>query len=163
VAIRNRMNHVAAGLLDSFYSRCNELDGFWALGMLYQEVQAAPYKVTLDLLARTATPAGHSAMLMTERYAEFLKRALVKKNLALEDLAEASVTVQFKVDVPRYYFQPHWIGDAFTCTVVLRRSADQATYMAYGKCMPNDPRLFRQGGRSGMRDIQSAGMSKGPC
>jgi len=61
VAIRNRMNHVAAGLLGSFCSRCNSLEGYWALGMLYQEAKEAPYRVTLDLLSRTATPAGHNA------------------------------------------------------------------------------------------------------
>ncbi|QJE01871.1 hypothetical protein HH212_19125 [Massilia forsythiae] len=73
------MNHVAAGLLDSFYSRCNALDGFWALGMLYREVQEAPYLVTLDLLARTATPAGPGADSIAARYADFLGKALSKK------------------------------------------------------------------------------------
>lgn len=151
MAIRNRMNHVAAGLLSSFYSRCNELDGFWALGMLYQEVQDAPYRVTLDLLARTATPAGHHADLIARRYADFLAHALSKKKLRLDDLTAASVTVQFKADVPRHAFQPGWFGDAFTCTVTLSRATDRAMYAACGKCMPNDPRLFVQGGARSTR------------
>jgi hypothetical protein len=151
------MNHVAAGLLSSFYSRCNELEGFWALGMLYAEVQPAPYRVTLDLLARTATPAGPNAVLIAARYVDFLRHALLKKNLRVEDLTEATVTVQFNTDIPQRDFQPHWIGDAFTCTVRLRRSDDQAIYTAHGKCLPNDPRLFRQGGcRSAKTQVQTA-------
>ena len=75
MAIRKRMNHVAAGLLDSFYSRCNDIQGYWALGMLYEEAQSAPYRVTLDLLARTATPAGPHADLLANGYADFLKLA----------------------------------------------------------------------------------------
>ncbi|MDB5791596.1 MAG: hypothetical protein JWQ80_1620 [Massilia sp.] len=147
MAIRKRMNHVAAGLLASFYSRCNDLEGFWALGMLYEEVQAEPYRVELDLLARTATPTGHNAVLIAARYADFLRHALLKKNLRVEELTEATVTVQFKADIPRQYFQPHWIGDVFTCTVRLRGSDDEAIYTAHGKCMPNDPRLFARGAR----------------
>jgi len=146
VAIRKRMNHVAAGLLGAFYSRCNELNGFWALGMLYKEVQSEPYRVTLDLLAETATPRGPNAILIATRYGEFLRRALLKKDLRAEDLTEATVTVQFKAKIPPMRFQPHWVGDAFTCTVTLQRSDTKATYTVNGKCMPNDPRLFSQGG-----------------
>jgi hypothetical protein len=151
LAIRQRMNHVAAGLLDSFYSRCNDLDGFWALGMLYEEVQTAPYCVELDLLKQTARPGGQNAVRIAVRYADFLRRALLKKNLQVEDLTEASVTVQFKANVPSTHFQPHWIGDAFTCTVRLRRLDDQVTFMAHGKCMPNDTRVFTQGGSHSTR------------
>lgn len=146
MAIRQRMNHVAAGLLASFYSRRNELEGFWALGMLYQEVQSDPYHLKLDLLARTATSSGHNAALIATRYADYLQRALSKKNLRVEDLHEATVAVQFKAEVPVTHFQPHWIGDVFSCTVTLRRPNRNATYTAYGKCMPNDPRLFTRGG-----------------
>ena len=145
------MNHVAAGLLDSFYSRCNDLEGFWALGMLYAEVQTAPYCVELDLLKQTARPGGQNAALLAMRYADFLRRALLKKNLHVEDLTEASVTLQFKANVPLMHFQPHWIGDAFTCTVKLRRLDDQVTFMAHGKCMPNDTRVFTQGGSHSTR------------
>lgn len=146
MAIRQRMNHVAAGLLHSFYSRCNELEGYWALGKLYEEVQSEPYRVELDLLARTATPAGRNAVIIAVQYADFLRRALSKKDLRVDDLTEATVTVQFKANVPDVRFQPDWIGDAFSCTVTLRRPDDQASYTAHGKCMPNDPRLFSKGG-----------------
>ena len=148
MAIRKRMNHVAAGLLHSFNSRCNDLDGFWTMGMLYEEVQWEPYCVELDLLARTATPAGHNAVLIAGRYGDFLRHALLKKNVRAEDLTEATVTVQFKADIPRRYFQAHEIGDPFTCTVRLRRADDEAIYTAYGKCMPNDPRLFSRSARA---------------
>lgn len=142
MAIRKRMNHVAAGLLHSFSSRCNDLEGFWALGMLYDEVQSEPYRVELDLLARTATPAGPNALAIAGRYAEFLRRALLKKKLRVEDLTAAAVTLQFKADVPGRRFQPDSIGDPFACTVTLRGAADEASYTAYGKCMPNNARVF---------------------
>lgn len=142
MAIRKRMNHVAAGLLHSFSSRNNDVEGFWGLGMLYDEVQSAPYRVELDLLARTATPAGHNAVLIAGRYAHFLRHALSKKNLRAEDLAAATVTLQFKADAPRQYFPPDWIGDVFTCTVTLRTSDEKASYTAYGKCMPTSARGF---------------------
>lgn len=147
MAIRKRMNHVAAGLLDSFYSRCNALQGYWALGMLYEEVPSAPYRVTLDLLARTAAPAGPRAELVAARYGDFLTLALLKKNLRVEALTEATVALQFKADIPRPRLPPHCIGEAFACTVTLRGAGSLAQYTAVGACLPNDTRLFRQGGR----------------
>lgn len=147
MAIRNRLNHVAAGLLSSFYSRCNEVDGFWALGMLYKEVLEAPHCVTLDLLSRTAMPARCSALYVTGRYAEFLERALAKKDLRAGDLTKAEVRIRFKADTALPSVRPDWIGDVFTCTVVLQRADDRALLTAYGKCMPNDPALFRQSAR----------------
>ncbi|QJE01872.1 hypothetical protein HH212_19135 [Massilia forsythiae] len=56
------------------------------------------------------------------------------------------MTIQFKADVPGGRFQPHWIGDPFICTVMLRRSNVESIYTAFGKCLPNDPSLFRRGG-----------------
>jgi hypothetical protein len=142
VAIRKRMNHVATGLLHSFCSRCNDLDGFWALGMLYEEVQSAPYCVELDLLMQTALPAGYHAGRIAAHYAEYFRRALSKKNLRAEDFTAATVTVQFKAVIPSTRFPPHWIGDPFTCTVRLRSLDDEAVYTAHGRCLPNSARSF---------------------
>ena len=147
MAIRNRMNHVAAGLLASFCARGNAVDGYWALGMLYQEVQSAPHRVTLDLLAQTANPPGNNAALIAARYAGYLGRALVKQNVPLQELNEAMVTLQFKADITLDYVPPYWMGDLFACTVTLRGAGHEARYDAYGKCLPNDPHLFRQGGQ----------------
>ena len=148
MALRKRMNHVAAGLLGSFNGRDNDLDGFWAIGMLYEELRSAPYRVELDLLTPTATPVGSSAVLIAGRYADFLRHALVKKNLQAQDLLEATVTLQFKADSPGRYFPPHLIGDPYTCTVTLRSANDEAIYTAHGKCMPHDPRLFSRSARA---------------
>ena len=148
MAIRKRMNHVAAGLRDSFYSRCNAIQGYWALGMLYEEAQAAPHRLTLDLLARTATPAGPHADLAATRYADFLTLALLKKNLGVDELSQATVVLQFKADIVCPRAQPDWIGDTFACTVTLGGAGGVAHYAAVGKCMPNTAHVFfLQGGQ----------------
>lgn len=65
----------------------------------------------------------------------------------MEALTQATVALQFKADILRPRLPPHCIGEAFACTVTLRGARSLAQYTAVGACLPNDTRLFRQGGR----------------
>ncbi|HEX8611968.1 MAG TPA: hypothetical protein VF800_11835 [Telluria sp.] len=141
-------NHVAAGLLQSFVSRNNDVGGFWALGVLYREVSASDGGVLLNLLDGAAAPSTPGAAIVASNYAVFLRRALLAKGIGLEELEEASVLVQFNTALADRPVDVQCQGDPFVCTVTLRSvHGKEAVMRAAGRCLRGMPEQFS--GRAG--------------
>lgn len=137
-----KLRHLAAGLLDSFVNRDNDVEGKWALGVLYAE---EPGGVRLDLLRWEATPATAAAVTVARNYGERLRRALPKVRLARDDLVEATVEVTFDTApavLPSWY---QATGEPFDCVITLRnRFGQQVVRRAHGRCRRWEPYLFSQ-------------------
>lgn len=94
------LKHVAAGVSQSFVGRNNDVGGYRALGELYKEASAPDYAFLLLLLDGVAIPSTRGASQVAKNDAAFLQRALVNKGIALAELAQASVYIQFNADLP---------------------------------------------------------------
>lgn len=113
-----KLRHVAAGLLASFICRNNDFAGYWAPGLLYREC-GADLRVRLNLLEPGVVPSPGIATAVAREYAEFLRRALVKHGLRVEQLAQADVELRFDADVALDDAGSGCIGEPFVCTVTL--------------------------------------------
>lgn len=116
---RRKLNHLGAGLLDTFISRYNDYEGYWAFGVMYREAQASANRIDIDLLAATAQPETPAAASVARTYAHYLRRASARLGVELDELASASIVLAFGLPpVPR---NPgcYQVGDPFTCTLRL--------------------------------------------
>ncbi|NNG22188.1 hypothetical protein [Telluria aromaticivorans] len=136
---RRKLNHFSAGLLDTFITRYNDYEGYWAFGVLYREVQASANRMQLDLLAATAQPEAPAACSVARTYARYLHQAIAKLGVRLEELESASMVIEFGLPpVPR---NPNLVqvGDPFTCTLhVVTRDGRRATRQKLAQCMRVD-------------------------
>lgn len=140
-----RLRHLAAGLLASFISRNNDVEGYWAPGMLYAQLPGSA--VRLDLLRWNAEPASAAAVTVARNYGERLRRALPKISLAGDELTEAAIEVVFDTapSVPTVLFFTS--GEPFDCVITLRnRHGQQVVRRAHGRCRRLEPGLFSRRG-----------------
>lgn len=136
---RSRLNHAAAGLLSHFISRNNNVNQFWALGVLYSTVPDAPHIVKLDLKHAGAIPQTHIAASLATTYQLWLRKALGKLNVPWKTLQAAVVTLQFDADIPRPDTYGYLYGDPYVCVIELRSaSGHSARYRAQGLCQRQD-------------------------
>ena len=136
---RRKLNHLGAGLLDTFISRYNDYEGYWAFGVMYREAQASANHMQLDLLAATAQPEAPAACSVARTYARYLRQAIARLGVGLEELESASIAIEFGLPpVPR---NPNLVqvGDPFTCTFhVVTRDGRKASRQKLAHCMRVD-------------------------
>ncbi|MFB0583439.1 hypothetical protein [Aeromonas salmonicida] len=54
---RKELICVASGIINSFSSRNNDIDGYWGLGKLYKAIEPVESKVvSIELITKVATP-----------------------------------------------------------------------------------------------------------
>lgn len=135
---RRKFNHTAAGLLNKFVSRNNDIDGYWGLGVLYMEARASANRVAFDLLDEAAQPASPVCISVVRTWAAYLRMALARHGLTSHALAAATVSIEFDLVLPK---RPLYIpyGDPFECVAHLQ-AADgrEFTRRRTGYCLPND-------------------------
>lgn len=96
---RRELRGVADGLLGSFVSRNNDVDGYWALGklLLFALARREP-RVVLDLVAGELRPPGDRFVRMAARYREMLLRHVEGRRLSARSVAGALLEVSFGPD-----------------------------------------------------------------
>lgn len=130
------LNHVAAGLLQCFVGRNNDVGGLWALGVLYDEARAPHYSLHLNMLDASAVPSTPTSARVAGTFAVFSQRALDAKGIGLDELEEARVDVQFKTALQDRPIHRKYQGDPFVCTVTLRSvQGKQAVMTDVGRCV----------------------------
>ncbi|USX13581.1 hypothetical protein NHH88_28680 [Oxalobacteraceae bacterium OTU3CAMAD1] len=140
-----KLRHIAGGLAGSFVRRNNDVGGQWALGLLYRDAPQ-DQRVQLNLLEHTTIPSTNIARQVARNYGEFLRRAAIKKDVPLEELAEAKVELSFDADL--HIPGEGWVvvGDVFLCTVTLTlKDSRIASTQRMGRCLRYEKGQF--GGR----------------
>ncbi|QPI52584.1 hypothetical protein IV454_14475 [Massilia antarctica] len=137
------LKHVAAGISQSFVSRNNDVGGYWALGELYKECSAPDYAFLLSLLDGISIPSTPAASQVVKNYAMFLQRALVSQGIALGELEDANVFIQFDTASPERALDVQCQGDPFLCIVTLSTwQGKTAVAHAFGRCLRNRWGMF---------------------
>jgi len=144
MASMKRLRNIGAGLLSSFMSRNNGVEGWWAPGLLYNE---APQGVMcLDLLAWEAAPPGAAAGTVARTYGDMLRRALLRERIDAAELAAATVELRFGTAARPVRYRT--TGEPFDCTVTLRtRDGRAVTRQEHDRCTRHQPWLFSRSGR----------------
>jgi hypothetical protein len=141
---RSELQNIANGLLGTFVSRNNDIDGYWGLGMLRSFADSTGVQqLTIDLLETNAQP--HVIESCKQRFRDWLRQALEKQSASVESLTTAQIKVSFFSTFESF---PSLVKDTrglpYECFVEIRvgtGTTSNATKL--GVCAPNDPQVDR--------------------
>lgn len=146
---RRQLNNLACGIAGKFVSRNNDIDGYWALGLLYTVADTAgTKKVHLDLISKKSIPSFKYPDRLVSHYSEYMQHQLAKFKLEGYVVA-ATIDIEFNVEP-----QPHdllrkstW-GDPFNCCVTLTDDLDCQHKCAVRRwCAQHNPERERRSTR----------------
>jgi len=128
---RGRIRNIAHGLLGTFVSRYNDIDGYWGIGILrlFAE-QNGLSKVDIDV---TNPPIpferGTPVSIIEEKYQRWLRNALVREKIDPESVTGAKIELRFSTfeEFPNIIRDTR--GQPYVCTVRIAR-ANGNTYEA---------------------------------
>lgn len=118
---RKELKGIAFGIASSFSSRNNDVDGYWALGLLYKlAAEAGSSCFSLNMKSGQSTPAFRFSRRIMEPYATFLGDQLKKKGFEWCHVESAIIVLDFNVSPTKrqVMFKSTW-GEPFACRVHL--------------------------------------------
>lgn len=145
---KSNFQNIVNGLLGTFVSRNNDIDGYWGLGILRSTVEArGGQQVEINLLS--ADSQNGPIELSKKKYRSWLEKSLTKQGLAISSLSVAQIKVRFATSFEEF---PEVIKDTrglpYECTVEIGRGAEKL-YAArkVGVCATHDPSKDRKSTR----------------
>lgn len=135
---RRDFRGVAFGLLGAFVSRNNDVNGYWALGKLYEHVKAFNAgEIRVDLVRSVITPPSTEFSHIVGHFRQMLADQLAARSLPNEWLRDVNIRVKFSgeksvsVDNPR---------DGFECLVTITDDLGHVHQARdSGECWVHDP------------------------
>ena len=150
MARRKQLKGIAHGLLGTFISRYNDIDGYWGLGVLRRCASNNNLsKIIIDLLVQSRDFAIDSPVSFTERtYRSWLFNTLEKVGLDSGVLERAEIHLVFGTfsEFPKVVRDTR--GEPYQCRVLLKFK-DGPLYSAskLGVCAVHDPAKDRRSTR----------------
>jgi hypothetical protein len=144
---RKELKGISAGIANSFISRNNDVDGYWAMGILYKiAFTSGDNKFSLNLLSGASSPKFKYSKRIAKPYYEYMLRQLKKKGLEEDQVATAIVDLDFNVPHTKKHKMFRWTwGEPFMCRVTITDDLDKIhIYEEYGWCGQHDPERERR-------------------
>ncbi|MDH7447747.1 hypothetical protein [Aquimarina sp. 2201CG14-23] len=92
MAKRKLFKNIANGILGSFVSRNNDVNGYWGIGKLYSlMINKNKYEVEIDLIKQTISPNKNEFNSMIQYFSNKLSSQMLQKNLKKSFLKEAKI------------------------------------------------------------------------
>lgn len=93
---RKRLNGAAAGILGAFVSRNNDIDGYWAVGVVYSEIDDLDLsEVTFRLLEGEVVPDLKCGSVLSGKYREAAIRVLKAHGVNPDEIVRADIVIRF--------------------------------------------------------------------
>ncbi len=151
MARRRELKNIANGLLNSFNSRNNDIDGYWGIGVLCLFAKDNEIsEVWFDLMNRESSGAPSPIGALTARYREMLDRLLERRGLPGTWVKSAELSICF--DAP-FEHKFHYFGSAlgvkhYICTLEITDDlGHKHSARADGNCWPHNPKKESRSGR----------------
>lgn len=94
MAKRKEFKTIADGLVNSFISRNNDVHGYWGIGKLYSHMTSTESnELKIDLIQRTIEPPNKEFTVLINEFANRLISQIKKRQLNLEFLKKAELTM----------------------------------------------------------------------
>lgn len=141
MARRKELSSLANGILGSFISRNNDVDGYWGIGKLYEfALSQQTAEITVDLLTQEIFPESEQLVSIAQTYGQKLVSMLSAYGGCITWIAVARMVVVFERDslstVSTHSTQ--W-GDPFTCTCrIVDDRGQRYSKTAKGYCRPHN-------------------------
>lgn len=148
---RKDIGSIASGIVGSFASRNNDVDGYWALGKLYKFAESSGGReVVLELLTGAVQPHTHEFDLMLAFYRSKLLDYLARRGIPPEFVVSATVSVCIESAAPpNFHNRQYSVGNP--CVVTCDIKDDNGRHhlaRAYSKCHPHDPKKESRSARA---------------
>lgn len=138
---RGELKDVALGVLGSFVSRNNDVDGYWCLGLLRALADAQRVSsLRLDLTGQATEPRDELTALTAATYREALLRQLARRGIAQGVISKAEIHVDFNASASVFASLPTY-GQPTRCSICLldeRGQEHRQTVMT--ACATHDPK-----------------------
>ena len=147
---RKELKGISSGIASSFISRNNDVDGYWAMGILYKiAFESGDNKFTLNLLSGESSPKFKYSKRIAKPYHEYLLNQLEKKGLEEYQIAAAIVELDFNISHTKKHKMFHWTwGEPFMCRVTVSDDLGKKhIHEEYGWCGKHDPDRERRSTR----------------
>ena len=152
---RNEMKGIAAGVVGKFTSRNNDIDGYWAMGILYQTaIRNKTSELSLNLKTGESVPKYKHSKQLAAPFLEYIYCQMNKRNWDIFRLKQAMVELHFRIQLDPtkdFLYKNSW-GEPYKCIVLLTDDRDKNyTFETKGWCAQHNPSKER---RSTRADIQ---------
>jgi len=141
MARRKELGSIASGLVGSFNSRNNDVDGYWALGKLYRLLESTERKlVCVELVSGCIQPETNEFDVMLSSYKERLHGYISNRRIPFNWVVSARISVEFEANFdPKYHSGIQVMGRPciVTCDIEDDHGRHHVAY-AYSNCWPHD-------------------------
>ena len=141
LAKKNEYKVIADGIISSFVSRNNDVDGYWGIGKLYSLSTSLNADVTIiDLIERSITPKAERFLPMINHYSQKLVKLQDKRGLSKESLKDVKIYVSCtrNLDITVYdSWSPHLVSCEIKLTL---ENGSTFTQVRSVRCRPHDPK-----------------------
>ncbi len=147
---RNELRGIAAGIAGKFISRNTDIDGYWAMGVLYEAADKGFAKhIRLDLLSGESLPTFRWTNQLIAYFQTYLFQQVQKRGFEEYQITGAVIDLEFAViPTKRHLLSRRTWGDPFVCRVGLTDDLQKThVYEALGWCGKHDPRRERRSTR----------------
>jgi hypothetical protein len=140
---RRELKNIAGGIISSFKSRNNDVDGYWEIGKLYKfAIEQNIDTVELDLINITITPPTDEFQPLLKLWRSKLESNLNSRNIPITWLASAKIIAMFNQEyIKKYHNWGSAPGDHCTCTFeIIMDNGRKSSVTSGTNCRPHDPR-----------------------
>ncbi|RBW59239.1 hypothetical protein DS884_05730 [Tenacibaculum sp. E3R01] len=107
--MEKKLKNIASGLLNSFISRNNDVNGYWGIGKLYSlMIQNNCFEIKIDLLAKTMIPENAKFTPLITRFNKKFKNKIAKIDLCVNEISSVYILLhkKEKIDSDNYKLTP---------------------------------------------------------
>ena len=147
---RKDLKGISAGIAFSFSSRNNDIDGYWAMGILYKVAsEAGTNKFKLNLMSGESDPIFKYSWRVASPYQVYLTDQIEKKGLEEYQVTEAIIDLEFGIQPTTHQetYRPTW-GEIFSCRVIITDDLGKKhIFEKRSWCGQHDPKKERRSTR----------------
>ena len=146
------LKSIMSGVLGSFVSRNNDVNGYWGIGILcLQAVMLKVPSISFNLTLSSTLTTNRDVVVvgMSERYGRMLQTLVRKGGISVASLQCATVTIEFGLPRPLRTTAPMTRGEPFVCTLSILDDRGRSLSVSLASwCAPHDPRKETRSCRS---------------
>jgi len=142
VASRKELKNIAGGIIGSFNSRNNDVNGYWGIGKLYSfAILNSTKTVTIDLTNETISPQTTEFKPLIDFYRDMLISQLKVRHIPYDFLEKVKITISFD---QQYQHKYHWwrsaLGEPCICTCeIIDNLGSKRSVSTGNNCRPHNP------------------------
>ena len=152
MAKRRELKNIACGIISSFNSRNNDVDGYWGIGKLYKfSISKSTDTVMMDLLNKTTSPQTGEFDLLLSHYYDMLLNQVSSRRLTMDWIVKATITVSFDQEYQKiHHYWGSAIGKPCICKCEIIDDNGRIHSGVIGNnCRPHDPKREQRSARAG--------------